>query len=39
MARYIRNLRDALVKEGFTPEEALRIATTLPVPSVGMQSR
>lgn len=33
VARYIKNLYDALIKEGFPKEDALRIVTSLPLPS------
>jgi hypothetical protein len=32
MARYIKNFQNALLKEGFTKEEALRIITSMPLP-------
>jgi hypothetical protein len=33
MARYIKNFQNALIKEGFTKEEALRIVTSMPLPA------
>jgi hypothetical protein len=35
MARYVRNLYEALQKQGFSKEEALRIAIALPMPSAA----
>jgi hypothetical protein len=33
MARYVKNFQNALIKEGFTKEEALRIVTSMPLPA------
>lgn len=33
MARYVRNFQEALIKQGFSKEEALRIVTSLSLPS------
>jgi len=34
MAKYIHNLYESLIKEGFSKEEALQIALKLPPPSI-----
>jgi hypothetical protein len=36
LARYIKNLNEALIKEGFSKEEALKIVTSLPLPLPNM---
>ena len=33
VARYIKNLHDALIKQGFSKDEAMKIVTSLPIPS------
>jgi hypothetical protein len=33
MARYVKHFRIALIKEGFTKEEALKIITAMPLPN------
>ena len=33
MARYVKNFQNALIKEGFTKEEALRIVISMPLPA------
>jgi hypothetical protein len=33
MARYVKNFHNALIKEGFTKEEALKIVTSMPLPA------
>lgn len=32
MARYVKNFQNALIKEGFTKEEALKIVISMPLP-------
>jgi len=39
VAIYIKNLKEALIKQGFTKEEAIKIATSLPLPSAAMSSK
>lgn len=39
MARYVKNFQEALVKQGFSREEALRIVTSLPMPSASPSSK
>lgn len=36
LARYVKNLNEALIKEGFSKEEALKIVTSLPLPLPNM---
>ena len=33
MARYVKNFQNALIKEGFTKEDALKIVTAMPLPN------
>jgi hypothetical protein len=33
MARYVKNFQNALIKEGFTKEEAIRIVISMPLPA------
>ena len=33
MARYAKNFQNALIKEGFTKEEAIRIVVSMPLPT------
>jgi hypothetical protein len=35
MARYVKNFQNALIKEGFTKEEALKIVTSMPLPATS----
>jgi hypothetical protein len=35
MARYVKNFQNALIKEGFTREEALKIVTSMPLPATS----
>lgn len=39
MAVYIKNFRDALIKQGFSKEEAFKIATSLPLPSAALSTK
>jgi hypothetical protein len=39
IAQYVKNLQEALMKQGFSKEEALKIATSLPLPSASMSSK
>jgi 1,2-phenylacetyl-CoA epoxidase catalytic subunit len=36
LARYVKNLNEALIKEGFSKEETLKIVTSLPLPLPNM---
>ena len=38
IARYVKNLYEALMKQGFSKDEALKIATSLPLPSIPSAS-
>jgi hypothetical protein len=35
MARYVKNFQNALIKEGFSKEEALKIVTSMPLPTAS----
>jgi hypothetical protein len=35
MARYVKNFQNALLKDGFSREEALKIVTSLPLPTTS----
>ena len=35
MARYVKNFQNALMKEGFTKEEALKIVISMPLPTTS----
>jgi hypothetical protein len=35
MARYVRNFHDALIKQGFSKQEALQIVTSVAMPSAA----
>lgn len=39
MAQYIHNLYQALLKEGFTKQQALEIAARVPMPNVSVGSK
>jgi hypothetical protein len=39
MARYVKNFYDALIKQGFSKEEAFKIVTSLSMPAAAQSGK
>lgn len=39
MAQYVKNFYEALIKQGFTKEEALKIVTSISIPSASLSTK